>query len=217
MNRLSLFHLSCWLCWLGVSGLAAAGPQDLARKIISPDAVLTQSGKLGLSSGQREDVERELKAQRAALAEPLSTMQRASETLLEQLSREKPNEQAVLACFDELNAAETALKRARLATTVRLMHLLTPAQIAILQTSAQSAQNSTALASDVSGAPVAELLRQVRTGIEAWRKEGRDLSTVNALWDRFRSQAEKQEHAEARKTLQELNALLSAPAPAQSR
>lgn len=212
MKHLSYFYRGGLLVCLGVTAFAA-GPQDLARKIISPDTVLARASQLGLTAAQQADVERERKAHRDALAESLATVEQATDALLEQLSREKPSEPAVLARFDALNAAETALKRARLATTVRLMHLLTPAQIGRLQT---PAQNTAAPTPEVSGAPVAEMLRQVRTGIETWRKEGRDLTAVNALWDRFRSHAEKQEHAEARKTLQELLVLLSAPNPAHS-
>ncbi len=206
--RIGLFFL-CWLA--GPAGLGAELP-DLARMIISPEGVLARTDELQLTAAQRLAVEREQAAQRAILAAPTATKRRATEALFEQLSLEKPDGRAVLARFEELNDAETILKRERIATTVRLKNLLTPAQLARWQ-----APRSPALtAPGLPGPTIPEMLEQVRMGIDAWRRAGRDLTTVNAAWERFRHHAEAREHAQARQTLQELIVLLSAPPPAQS-
>ena len=187
----------------------AAGPQDLAGKIISPDALLARADQLALTPAQRTEIERAQTARRATTAEALAKVRRASDALLEQLSQPKPDESAVLARFDELNTAEAALKRARLATTVRLMHLLTAAQLAQLSTATPSPAASASPATP--RVTNAELLQQIRAGTQAWRQAGRDLTAIDALWARFRRHADAGEHPQARQTLQEMVTALSAP------
>ena len=227
MNR--LLQLTAFTLLLGCTAftsLHAATGRDLARSILLPDTVLARSTELALTATQREAVEREQSAFRSTAAKAFTATRRAADALADQLSKEKPDEAAVLARFDELNAAETQLKRERLVVTIRLKNILTPAQFALLQSSSahppeRAGQLPTAFdqeprpgtASSGERATIPELLQQARAGIEQWRAAGRDLTQVNALWDRFRRHADAREHPQARQALQELITLLSKTPP----
>lgn len=213
MKRLPVHFLFGLVCLFGPFHAHAAGGLDLARKIISPDAVLARASQLDLTPEQRSAVEQEQTNRREAVGELNLATRRATDALIAELSREKPDESAVLARFDALNAAETGLKRERLKTTVRLMRILTAEQLAKLE-SAPANRSAIRPPTEANHVTIPEMLQQVRTGIEEWKNSGRDLTEINALWAKFRQHAEAREHQQARQTLQELIAKLSAPPPA---
>ena len=51
----------------------------------------------------------------------------------------------------------------------------------------------------------------MKEGLEQWKREGRDVTPLRELWDRFRAAEDKGHYRQARQALDEAIALLDAP------
>jgi Spy/CpxP family protein refolding chaperone len=191
---------------LGLSGPAAAqSPQDLFDELVPPEVVLAHAAELGLSTEQRQAVERiqaEAHPQSRGLVE---RMRQERDALVALLRQAAPDEAAVVAQFDRLSAVETDLKRLRIRTTTRTKRVLTTAQ----------QQRALALQRSRTGdGSLQAKLQRVREGLEQWKREGRDVAPLRALWDRFREAEDRGFYRQARQALDEAVALLDTPPPA---
>ena len=191
----------------GASG--AESPRELVEQMIALDVVLAHADDVGLDARQRESIHRLLSEHHAKMPALLQQMREERDALLALLKLDKPEEAAVLAQFDRLNAVETELKRRRFQMTVGAKKILTPAQ----QTKALALRDrrTTEGAAVAEGASLPAKLQRVKDGLEQWKREGRDVAPLRASWERFRAAEEKGHYRQARQALDEAIALLDTP------
>ena len=197
---------------MGSAGAAAAqSPQDLMDQIIPPDLVLAQSDSIGLSPAQRQAVHRVLLELQPKMPPLLRQMRQERDALVALLKQEKPEEAAVLAQFEKLNSVETELKRVRFQMTVGVKRILSAEQ----QAKALALQETRLADSGAGPGPnsLAAKLQRVKEGLEQWKREGRDVTPLRELWDRFRAAEDKGHYRQARQALDEAIALLDKPPP----
>jgi Spy/CpxP family protein refolding chaperone len=195
-------------------GLASAGAaestRDLLEQMIPPERVLAQAQALGLDTKQRQSLERiqaDLSPRQAPL---LRQMHQERDALVALLKQEKPDEAAVVARFEALNAVETELKRLRLRMTIAVKKVLTAPQ----QAKALSLADRPIAGSGATGTEsLPARLQRVKDGLERWKREGRDVTRLRQSWERFREAEDKGFYRQAREALDEAIALLDAPPP----
>jgi hypothetical protein len=196
--------------WAGLLSAGAAQTQrDLFDQIIPPDLVLSHADAIGLDAEQRRAVRR-IQAELQPRMPPLHRQMREQlEALVALLRQEKPDEAAVLARFGQLTATETELKRVRLQMTVGVKRILSAEQ----QAKALAVQGARPAGSGASRGPdaLSVKLRRVKEGLEQWKREGRDVTPLRELWDRFREAEDKGHYRKAREALDAAVALLDAP------
>src|SRR5687768_13102373 len=99
------------------TSLAAAGgsepPRDLLEQILPPDVVLEHAKAIGLSQEQRLAVQRVQRDLHPRMPPLVAQIRQERDALMALLAAQRPEETAVLAQFEKLNAAETELKRLR--------------------------------------------------------------------------------------------------------
>ena len=196
--------------WLGL--VATVGPgsaQDLFDELVPPDLVLAHSEALGLRAEQRRAIERVLRELHPQMPPLARRMREERDVLVALLKVERPDEAAVVAQFEKLTAVETELKRLRLQMTARTKRVLTAEQ----QEKALGLQREKALGRGPGAGTesVQAKLQRVRDGLEQWKREGRDVTRLRALWERFREAEDKGFYRQARQALDEAIALLEAP------
>jgi PAS domain-containing protein len=196
-----------------VPARAADSPRDLYEQVIPPDLVLAQAVALGLSPQQRRAVQQVQAETQPRLPPLLRQIREQRDALVALLQQEKPEEAAVLAQFEKLNGVETELKRLRLQMTVGVKRILTAEQ----QEKALELQAQRLTGSGPAPGPdtVRAKLQRVKEGLEQWRREGRDVTALRALWERFREAEDRGHYRQARQALDEAIALLDAPPPRQ--
>jgi Spy/CpxP family protein refolding chaperone len=208
MRRLTTLLL---VCWSAATTAHAQPSRDLFALLIPPELVLAHAEELGLSAAQRHAVEG-IRAELGPRTAPLLQQMRAErDALVELLGKEKPDEAAVLARFERLSAIETDLKRLRLLMSTRTKRVLTADQQA-----RAAALQETGLAGSgppPGAQPLREKLERVKAALEQWKREGRDVTRLRELWDRFREAEAKGHYRQARQALDEAIALLEAPPP----
>jgi Spy/CpxP family protein refolding chaperone len=120
--------------WLGCSAAcvqeadAAPTHDPIVEQILPPELILQHEKTIGLSESQISAVVGEAKRTQSQLVDAQWELQREVGRLEALLSRDKLDEQQVLAQLDKLLAVERAIKRAHLALAVRLKNILTPEQ-----------------------------------------------------------------------------------------
>jgi Spy/CpxP family protein refolding chaperone len=192
-----------------VSAAAAQSPRDLPEQMIPPDLVLAQAEAIGLSAAQRQAVRRVQAELQPRMPPLLRQMRQERDALVALLALEKPDEAAVLAQFEKLNAVETELKRLRIQMTVGVKKVLTAEQQAkALALQGKRLSDSTAAAGPDT---LPAKLQRVKEGLEQWKREGRDVTPLRELWERFRAAEDKGYYRQARQALDEAIALLDAP------
>ena len=188
---------------------AAESPRELLEQMIPSDLVLAQADVLGLDARQRQAVLR-LQADHYSKMPPLlRRMRQERDALVTLLAQEKPDEGAVLAQFERLNAVEADVKRLRFRMAVGVKKVLTAEQ----QTKALALQG-TRLSEGGAAAGAGTLaarLERVKDGLEQWKREGRDVTPLREKWERFREAEDKGFYRQARQALDEAIALLDAP------
>lgn len=194
---------------LAPASFAAGAAQDLFEELVPPELVLAHQAALGLSAEQRQAVERIQREVHPQIAPLLRQMREERDTLVALLKVQTPDEAAVLAQFDELNAAETGLKRLRLEMTVRTKNVLTEEQQAKALALQRKRVTGSAASSGTDTLPAK--LRRVREGLEQWKREGRDVTPLRAAWERFRAAEDRGFYRQAREALDEAITLLEAP------
>jgi Spy/CpxP family protein refolding chaperone len=197
---------------IGAAGAAAGqSTQDLMDQIIPPDLVLAQSDSIGLSPAQRQAVHRVLLELQPKMPPLLRQMRQERDALVTLLKQEKPEEGAVLAQFEKLNSVETELKRVRFQMTVGVKRILSAEQ----QAKALALQETRLSESGAGLGPnsLPAKLQRVKEGLEQWKREGRDVTPLRELWDRFRAAEDKGHYRQARQALDEAIALLDKPPP----
>jgi Spy/CpxP family protein refolding chaperone len=189
----------------------AESPRDLFDQMIPPELVLAQAEAIGLRSPQREAVQRIQAELQPKMPPLLRQMRQERDALVKLLTLERPDEAAVLAQFEKLNAIETELKRLRLQMTARVKHVLTQEQ----QEKALALQGKrlTDNAAPAGANTLPAKLARVKEGLEHWKREGRDVTPLRTLWERFREAEDRGHYRQARQALDEAIALLDA-APA---
>jgi Spy/CpxP family protein refolding chaperone len=194
---------------MAVSVAAAESPRDLLELMIPPDLVLGQAEAIGLSASQRQAVQRIQAELQPRMPPLLRQMRKERDALVLLLQVEKPDEGAVLGQFEKLNAIETELKRLRFQMTVGVKRVLTAEQ----QAKALALQGERRAGSGGPTGPdsLPAKLRRVKEGLEQWKREGRDVTPLRELWDRFREAEDKGHYRQARQALDEAIALLDAP------
>jgi Spy/CpxP family protein refolding chaperone len=211
MNTLSRIVLS--LVVLGANAAqthAAESPRELFEQMLAPDRVLASADALGLDAKQRESVRRVQAETQPRMPPLLRQMADERDALIALLKAERPDEAAVLARFDKLNAIETEVKRLRIQMTLGLKKILTAEQ----QETARALPGKP-LAENENAAPdtLAAKLHRVKQGLEQWKREGRDVAPLRARWERFREAEDRGHYRQARLALDEAIALLDAPPP----
>jgi Spy/CpxP family protein refolding chaperone len=196
--------------WLGLLATVGSGsPQDVFAELVPPDLVLAHAAELGLSAEQRQAVQRILADLHPRQPPLLRQMREERDALMALLATARPEEVDILARFDRLNAIETELKRLRLQMTTRTRKVLTAEQ----QAKALALQRKRVSEGGASGGTgtLQSKLRRVREGLEQWKREGRDVARLRALWERFREAEDRGFYRQARQALDEAIALLDAP------
>jgi Spy/CpxP family protein refolding chaperone len=207
LRRAATLLVAVWM--LPVPAAATESPRDLQEVMIPPELVLGRADEIGLSASQRQAVRRIQSEVQPRMPPLLRQMRTERDALLALLQAEKVDEGAVLAQFEKLNAIETELKRLRLQMTVAVKRVLTAEQ----QAKAQALQEKRRAESGGSTGPdsLPAKLRRVKEGLEQWKREGRDVTPLRELWDRFREAEDKGHYRQARQALDEAIALLEAP------
>jgi Spy/CpxP family protein refolding chaperone len=214
MRTLRRLVASILATWIGLAPAAGAeSPRDLFEQLIPPELVLAEAQAIGLSAKQRQEVQRIQGELQPAMPPLLRRMRQERDALVALLELEKPDEGAVLAQFAKLDAVETELKRVRLQMTVRTKRVLTAEQ----QAKALALQGKRLTQSDAATGPdtLPEKLQRIKEGLEQWKREGRDVTRLRELWERFREAEDKGYYRQARAALDEAIALLDAPPPRQ--
>jgi Spy/CpxP family protein refolding chaperone len=208
-SRVLALAIAVWTA--GAPAGAADSPRDLVDQMIPPDLVLAQSEAIGLSPAQRQAVHRVLVELQPRMPPLLRQMRQERDALVALLVQEKPDEAAVLAQFEKLNSVETELKRVRFRMTVGVKRILTAEQ----QAKALALQETRLADSGAGPGPnsLPTKLQRVKEGLEQWKREGRDVTPLRELWDRFRAAEDKGHYRQARQALDEAIALLDKPPP----
>lgn len=181
-----------------------ASPQDLIAQMLAPETVLPNAEAIGLSAQQRETLQREIAALQTRMGPLQQRMREETGALVAMLAQARPDEAAVLAQYEKLNATENEVKRLRVRMTLQVKAILTAEQ----QAKARELRSGAVGASARDG--IAGKLQRVKQGLERWKHEGRDVTRVRELWEEFQQAAEKRHHAEARRALDEALAILDA-------
>ena len=172
--------------------------------------MLPNAGAIALPAGQLGTLQREISALQTRMAPLQQRMREETGALVQMLAQAKPDDAAVLAQYEKLNATENEVKRLRVTMTLRVKAMLTPEQQVQVRT-LKSAPTAAASNSVPARDGVAGKLQRVKQGIERWKREGRDVTRVRELWDQFQQAAEKRQHAEAHRALNEALAILDTP------
>src|SRR5262245_15051223 len=181
---------------VAVSAAAAESPRDLLELMISPDIVLGQAETIGLNAGQRQSVQRIQAELQPRMPPLLRRIREERDALVALLGTEKPDEGAVIAQFEKLDAIETEVKRLRLQMTVEVQRVLTAEQ----QARARALQGKRLAEGGAATGPdsLPTKLRRVKEGLEQWKREGRDVTPLRELWERFREAEDKGHYRQAR-------------------
>lgn len=211
MNYVRLL-LAVTLTWQMFPALGwASSPQDLIEQMLPPETVLPHAEAIGLTAEQRATLQREIATLQASMGPLQRRMREETGVLVRMLAQAKPDDAAVLAQYEKLNATENEVKRLRVTMTLRVKAMLTSEQQEKVRTlRAEPVGNSGEAAGNRSG--VAGKLQRVKQGLERWKREGRDVTKVRALWEQFQQAAEARQHGEAQRLLNEALAILDAPA-----
>jgi heavy-metal resistance protein len=195
----------------GGLALAAVGPgsaQDLFYELVPPALILADSHALGLGAEQRQAIEGIVGELHSQMRPLVRQMREEQSGLVALLKVERPDEAAVVAQFEKLSAVETEMKLLNLQMTVRSKRVLTAEQ----QEKALSLQRNKVRWGPAAGTESVHVkLQRVRDGLEQWKREGRDVTRLRALWERFREAEDKGFYRQARQALDEAIALLEAP------
>jgi Spy/CpxP family protein refolding chaperone len=207
LRRTAALVIGAWM--VAAAPAAAQSPRDLLELTLPPELVLGEAEAIGLSAAQRQAVQRIQSELRPALPPLLRRIREERDALVTLLRAENPDEDAVLRRFESLDASETELKRLRLRMTVAIKRVLTAEQ----QSRAQALQAKRLADGGAGMGPesLPEKLRRVKEGLEQWKREGRDVTPLRELWDRFREAEDKGFYRQARQALDEALALLDAP------
>jgi Spy/CpxP family protein refolding chaperone len=194
---------------LAAAPARAQSQRDLYERMLPPELVLAHADALGLGPAERAAVRRVHSEMQPLLPPLLRRMREELDALVALIETARPEEPAVLARFERLNAVETELKRVRLRMTVAVKKVLTPEQ----QQKALALQGRRVGGHARGAGPdsLAGRLQRVKEGIERWKREGRDVTRLRALWDRFREAEERGHYRQARQALDEALALLDGP------
>lgn len=196
---------------LAIPTVCAANPRALIDEIVPVSVVLSRADALRLSPEQRASINAataELQRETATLAR---RMREQNEELVALLKAAKPDETVVLAQFEKLAATETALKRARLLSSIRIKAILTPEQTAAALAFAGERERPAPVTEPAaSEGNLASKLRRVKAGLEQWKREGRDVTRLRDVWEQFQEAEAKGRYGEARKRLDEALAILDA-------
>jgi Spy/CpxP family protein refolding chaperone len=192
-----------------VSALFAQSPRDLLELMIPPELVLGQAEAIGLRASQRQAVQRIQAELQPRMPPLLRRIREERDALVTLLKVEKPDEGAVLAQFEKLDAIETELKRLRLKLTVEVKRVLTAEQQAKAQALQEKRLAEGGAATGTDSLPAK--LRRVKEGLEQWKREGRDVTPLRERWERFREAEDKGHYRQARQALDEAIAVLDAP------
>ena len=183
---------------LGAS-LMAAPPPNLLLKMLPPDVVLENAEALSLTPDQVQRLNTAiLPMQRQAWPAQQQVLLLNSQ-LVAMLEADKPDEQAVMSKFAELEQAESLVKQLRIKMTLEAKKVLSAEQQqkAMALTAAQYAPSGS------EGPLLREKLLRVRDGIALMQSQGRDVSHVRELWQTFQKQAEMRHFNQAQKALNE--------------
>jgi len=214
MRPLRRFTTSLLASWIGLASAAGAeSPRDLFDQLIPPELVLAEAQAIGLSAKQRQEVQRIQAELQPTMPPLLRRMRQERDALVALLELEKPDEAAVLAQFAKLDAVETELKRVRLQLTVRTKRVLTAEQQA--KALALQAQRLTRNGAATGPDTLPAKLQRIKEGLEQWKREGRDVTRLRELWERFREAEDRGHYRQARQALDEAIALLDGPPPRQ--
>jgi Spy/CpxP family protein refolding chaperone len=198
--------------WMGSAspGLAQV-LRDLFEQVIPPELVLAEADSLGLDAKQREAVRKVQAELQPRMPSLVRQMQQERDALVALLRLDRPDEAAVLAQFERLNAVETEFKRLRIQMTLGVKRVLSAEQQA--RALALQGRRLTESGAARGAGTLAAKLQRVRDGLEQWKQDGRDVTRLRELWERFRAAEDRGHYRQARLALDEAIALLEAPPP----
>lgn len=177
-------HLLLFL-FIAVTADAQTG-REIFREMLPSDLLVPNASTLGLDATQQQRLREGL----APLQAEVVPLQRQLTTLnsdfVKLLAESKPNDDAVLAKYAEMEAVESRIKRLRLRMTLLAKQVLRADQ----QQEAKALRGSVPPYASESMPLLREKLERVRTGIERMKAEGRDVTRVRELWDEFQKRAD---------------------------
>ncbi len=109
-------------------GPPPAGPDAIADKLIPPELIMNHQQELGIDDRQRAAIVKEVQALQSRAIELKWEMQAAIGDLAKILDAPRIDEARALAQSDKVMGIEREMKRAHLATLVRIRNLLSDAQ-----------------------------------------------------------------------------------------
>ena len=190
------------LSWAAAS--FAALPQDLIEQMVPPGIVLPHAREIGLTDAQRQALQPEADALEAKIKPCQQQIREETSALVALVSQEKPDETAVLAQLEKLNAVEFEFKRLRMLMTLRMKAGLTAEQQAKVR------RLNAAANSGPRPGGVGAKFERIKQGLERWKSEGRDATQVREKWERSQHLAEEGRYDQARALLDETLADLDA-------
>lgn len=190
------------------SAAQAQSSSRLLDQMLPPEFVLPNTAAIGLDDTQRQALNTGITDLQTRMRPLQAQMHRAEQELVTLLGQAKPDEGTLLAKYGELDALEGKVKVLRLRMTLLAKSVMTPEQHA-KAVQLKSAQPT--IPGD--GSWVRDRLQRVRDGIARWKKEGRDVSRVNALWEDFQKNVERHWYQQANRSLDEALRLLESNQP----
>ncbi|MBI4584030.1 MAG: periplasmic heavy metal sensor [Planctomycetes bacterium] len=169
----------------------APRPDPLAENLFPPDLVLQFQSEIVLTDEQREAIRAEMEKAHPRFEALRQQLEKETEKLAELLKKERVDEKAALAQFDQVQNLERDLKRAHLALVIGLKNKLTPEQQARLQELRKK------FAADKQPASIPSKLEKVKAGVEQWQSEGHDPSPVGIIMQEFEPLMKERKFREA--------------------
>jgi Spy/CpxP family protein refolding chaperone len=185
VTSLQIFCLCAVLFAVSSTSAVAAPPggNGIANLLISPELILQQSEKLGLTENQVEDIRAILKAAGPELQALQRKTGEARGRLAELLSGDEDDEEAVLKQLDQLLAAEKDQKRRQLGVMIRIRNRLTFEQrqtAAKLQPARGQSDEPLAPRNSKVSALAARSFEEVQSDVKSLRKQ--DVAWRKIAW-----------------------------------
>jgi len=188
-----------------------AAARQLPNLMPAPEYVLQHASEIGLSAGQRLEIEGTLCKLGVAAQESAARVRQESNALAQLLAREKLDEALVASQFERVLTAESEVKRVRLKMSLGARAVLTADQMRMLE----SLQNraSPRRTGSPEQAELAAKMTRIRDLIEKAKREGRDLGNVREMWKRVSVATQEGRIRDACNILDEAAKGLESPIP----
>lgn len=177
-----LFQTLCVIAFMATSTLWAQSSRDpLGENLFPPELIMQKQSEIDLSDEQRETLMAEIQKFQDAFAEKRGDLDKEVDALAALLGKERVDEAAALAQFDEIQKQERDIKRTHLSLLVALKNKLTAEQQAKLH---RFKKDFVSGKSRPPGA-IPEKMEKVKAGVEDWQNSGRNPSPIAEIMQEF--------------------------------